>query len=174
MAETTNSPVNDDGGLAQPGQFIAIHPNGNFLYTADSTQISAYGIDTSTGALGVVPGSPFDAPPSMIPNTFAFDSTGVFLYVIDFNNPGVGVGGFLLDNTGTGALLGQVPGSPFALSITTSIVSDPTGAAVYVLGGTTTGGLINIFSITAGTGALTPPASATLTASSNLVISNVQ
>jgi hypothetical protein len=174
MAETTDSPFVDDGGLAQPGQFIAIHPNGNFLYTADSTQISAYTINTSSGDLGAVPGSPFDAPPSMIPNTFVFDSTGGFLYVIDFNDPGVGIGGFSLDNTGTGALLGQVPGSPFALSITQSIVSDPTGGAVYVLGGTTTGGLINIFPITAGTGALTPPASATLTASSNLVISNVQ
>jgi 6-phosphogluconolactonase (cycloisomerase 2 family) len=174
MAETTDSPFVDDGGLAQPGQFIAIHPNGNFLYTADSTQISAYTINTTSGDLGGVPGSPFDAPPSMIPNTFVFDSTGVFLYVIDFNDPGVGVGGFLLDNTGTGALLGQVPGSPFALSITQSIVSDPTGGAVFVLGGNTTGGLINIFTITAGTGALTPPASATLTASANLVISNVQ
>jgi 6-phosphogluconolactonase (cycloisomerase 2 family) len=174
MTETPDSPFVDDGGLAQPGQFIAIHPNGNFLYTSDFSQISAYSINTTTGDLGGIIGSPFDTPPTMFPQFFAIDSTGAFLYVIDGNSPGVGVAGFLLDNTGTGALLGQVPGSPFALSISTSIVSDPLGGAVYVVGGNATGGLINIFPITAGTGALTPPASATLTASSNIVISNVQ
>jgi 6-phosphogluconolactonase len=176
MAEAANSPFTDDGGVANPGRFIAIHPNGNFLYTAEDApgQISFYSIDTTTGALSLVAGSPFNAPPGMIPNTFVFDSTGVFLYAIDLNNPGVGVAGFTIDNTGTGALTGQVPGSPFALPITQSIVADPLGAAVYVLGGTTTGGLINVFTITSGTGALTPPTSATLTASANLVISNVQ
>lgn len=182
MAETTDSPFIDDGGLANPGVFVAIHPNGNFLYTTDTSssavtsEISAYTI-LANGDLGGVPGSPFNTLPSgMIPLTFAFDSTGGFLYVIDSKNPGVGVAGFVLDTGtgGTGALTGQVPGSPFALSITTSIVSDPLGAAVYVSGGNTTGGLINIFPITAGTGALTPPTSATLTAASNLVISNVQ
>jgi 6-phosphogluconolactonase (cycloisomerase 2 family) len=174
MAETTDSPFIDDGGLANPGSFIGIHPNGNFLYTSNLNQISAYSINMTSGDLGGVPGSPFDTPPTMTPEFFAIDSTGAFLYVIDGNSPGVGVAGFLLDNTGTGALLGSVPGSPFALSITTSIVSDPLGGAVYVSGGNTTGGLINIFPITTGTGALTPPTSATLTAASNLVISNVQ
>jgi DNA-binding beta-propeller fold protein YncE len=174
MTETANSPVTDDGGLTNPGVFVAVHPNGNFLFTADLSQISAYSINTTTGALGAVPGSPFDMPATMIPETFAIDSTGKFLYVIDFNDPGVGIAGFPIDSTGTGALQGQVPGSPFALSITTSIVTNPLGPQVYVLGGTTAGGLINIFQITTGTGALTPPTSATLTASSNLVISNVQ
>jgi 6-phosphogluconolactonase (cycloisomerase 2 family) len=174
MTETANSPVTDDGGLANPGVFVAVHPNGNFLFTADLSQISAYSINTTTGALGAVPGSPFDMPATMIPETFAIDSTGKFLYVIDFNDPGVGIAGFPIDSTGTGALQGQVPGSPFALSITTSIVTNPLGPQVYVLGGNTAGGLINIFQITTGTGALTPPTSATLTASSNLVISNVQ
>jgi len=174
MTETANSPVPDDGGLSNPGVFIAVHPNGNFLYTADFSEISGYSINTTTGALGPVPNSPVIMPGTMVPDTFAIDSTGKFLYVIDLNSPGIGIAGFPIDSTGTGALQGQVPGSPFALSITTSIVTNPLGPQVYVLGGTTVGGLINIFQITTGTGALTPPTSATLTASSNLVISNVQ
>ena len=177
-AMTLTQTVNDDGGSAQPGRFIAIHPNGNFLYTTDFSQISAYSVDTTTGDLGVgagaVPGSPFDLPATMDPSFFAIDSTGGFLYVIDFNSPGIGIAGFVLDSTGTGALQGQVPNSPFALSITNAIVSNPLGAEVYVLGGTTTGDLINVYGITTATGALVAPTSSTLTASSNLVISNVQ
>jgi len=174
MTETPNSPFIDDGGLANPGRFIAIHANGKFLYTTDSSQISAYSVNTLTGDLGAVLGSPFNMPANMLPNFFAIDSTGKFLYVIDGNDPGIGIAGFPIDSTGTGALQAQVPGSPFALSITNSIVSNPLGAQVYVLGGNTAGNLINIFAITTATGALVPPTSATLTAESNLVISNVQ
>jgi 6-phosphogluconolactonase (cycloisomerase 2 family) len=174
MTETLNSPFNDDGGSAEPGRFIAIHPNGNFLYTSDSSQISAYGVDTVSGDLSRVVGSPFDMPATMIPEFFAIDSTGKFLYVLDFNDPGVGIAGFPIDSSGTGALQGQVPGSPFALSITNTIVANPLGAQVYVLGGNTEGDLINIYGITVATGALTAPTSATLKAASNLVISNVQ
>jgi 6-phosphogluconolactonase (cycloisomerase 2 family) len=174
MTETLNSPFTDDGGLANPGRFIAIHPNGKFLFTSNFSQISAYSVNTVTGDLGAVPGSPFDTPATMFPSFFAIDSTGKFLYVIDGNDPGIGIAGFPIDSTGTGALQGQVPGSPFALSITNVIVSNPLGAQVYVLGGNTAGNLINIYGITIATGALVAPTSATLTAGSNLVIANVQ
>lgn len=177
-AMTLIQTVDDDGGFAEPGRFIAFHPNGKFLYTTDSTQISAYNVDPVSGNLGVgagaVPGSPFLMPATMVPEFFAIDSTGAFLYAIDVNSPGVGIAGFPIDSAGTGALQGQVPGSPFALSITNVIVSNPLGAQVYVLGGNTEGDLINVYGITIATGALTAPASATLKAESNLVISNVQ
>jgi 6-phosphogluconolactonase (cycloisomerase 2 family) len=173
MTETASSPFNDDGGSAEPGRFIAIHPNGKFLYTTNTSQMSAYGVDSTTGNLSAVPGSPFDMPATMIPEIFAIDNTGGFLYVTDFNDPGIGIAGFPIDSTGTGALQGQVPNSPFALFIANTIVANPLGPEVYVLGGNTEGDLINIFGVAAGTGSLTG-STATLKAQSNLVISNVQ
>ena len=43
--------------------FIAFDPTGKFVYVAnrDSLSISAYAINSSTGALSAVPGSPFTA-----------------------------------------------------------------------------------------------------------------
>src|SRR5260370_26938732 len=81
-----------------------------FAYVANdnSSNVSAYTIDHTTGALTSVPGSPFAA--GSLPFSVAVDSSGKFAYVANFASNNVSA--YTIDRT-TGAL-SPVPGSPFA------------------------------------------------------------
>jgi 6-phosphogluconolactonase (cycloisomerase 2 family) len=84
-----------------------IDPSGKYLLVTNSlsNNISVFQIDTSSGALSQVPGSPFYANAS--PTEMVFTHSGQFVYV---TNPGLGtVTGFSFAN---GALT-PVPNSPF-------------------------------------------------------------
>jgi 6-phosphogluconolactonase len=106
--------VNGDGTLtlnqnptpAGSGPHAAvIDPSGNYLLVTNSlsNNISVFQINTSTGALSEVAGSPFYANASPTEMIFA----GQFVYV---TNPGLGtVTGFSFAS----GVLAQVPGSPF-------------------------------------------------------------
>ncbi|MFY9905679.1 MAG: beta-propeller fold lactonase family protein [Terriglobales bacterium] len=108
--------VNGDGTLtlnqnptpAGSGPHSAvIDPSGSYLLVTNSlsNNISVFQIDSSTGALSQVQGSPFYANAS--PTEIAFTHSGQFLYV---TNPGLGtVTGFSFAN----GVLTQVPNSPF-------------------------------------------------------------
>lgn len=108
--------VNGDGTLtlnqnptpAGSGPHAAIiDPSGKYLLVTNSlsNNISVFQIDTSSGALTQIAGSPFYANAS--PTEMVFTHSGQFVYV---TNPGLGtVTGFAFAN----GVLTQVPGSPF-------------------------------------------------------------
>ena len=147
--------------------FIEAHPNGKFLFTANRGSVAAYVIDSTTGALSYAPGSPFNtASLQVAPLLLTLDATAKFLYVADTGNNGIP--GFTVDSAGA---LTLIDGSPFPGSSVSDLVPNPAGAELYVQIGTS----INVYSIDATSGALTPPTvQAQFFTASNLVIANVQ
>jgi hypothetical protein len=103
------------GGLVALLVFaFAGHAFGNkkpkFAYVANqgSNSVSAYTIDSTTGALRPVPCSPFAAGTN--PFEEAVDPSGKFTYVANYSSEAVSA--YIIDSA-TGALR-PVPGSPFA------------------------------------------------------------
>jgi DNA-binding beta-propeller fold protein YncE len=129
--------VTSAGGLTPiAGSFLvgalplgnAVTPNGRFMYVVnrDSKDISAFEIH-GTGALTVVPGSPFPAGGS--PTGITISADGRFLYTQ--NTEGT-VSALAIGGDGT---LGPIPGSPFAsggLTTWAGTVS-PDGHFLYVV-----------------------------------------
>src|SRR5260370_4074690 len=103
-----------------------------FAYVANenSSNVSAYAIDRTTGALTSVPGSPFAA--GSLPFSVAVDPSGNFAYVANFASNNVSA--YTIDRT-TGAL-SPVPGSPFAATTNPfSVSADPSANFAYVANG---------------------------------------
>jgi 6-phosphogluconolactonase (cycloisomerase 2 family) len=129
----------------------------NFLYVTNLEDqlgtISGYSIDTATGSLTPVPGSPFATSLNSRPFGILFDSfndavNGPYVYVA--LSQASGIAGFSVDPN-TGALT-PVPGSPFLG------VNLPVGLAqfqnfLFAGNGNQT---ISVFNITQSTGALAP------------------
>jgi 6-phosphogluconolactonase (cycloisomerase 2 family) len=120
---------------------IAVSPDSKFLYMAQLTGISVFSIDQNSGALTLLPGSPFAPPDSLTANAriaLAIDPSGRFLYEPQ-EGLARGQGGqiavySLSTSTGTPT---PVTGSPFhiASSISpTAIVADPQGRFVFTGG----------------------------------------
>jgi len=123
---------------------------GKFLYTAnpDATNpsISGFSVDSTSGVLSALSGSPFPIPVS---HYIATDQTGAYLYVIS----GPNIVGYDID-TYTGALT-ALPGFPVSAGANAYSMSiDPTNQFLYVAND----GAANItgFRLEASTGALTP------------------
>jgi 6-phosphogluconolactonase (cycloisomerase 2 family) len=135
---------------------IAVDAGGRFAYTANNEgDVSAYTIDTTTGALTPVTGSPFKAGAGSF--GISVDPSGRYAYVA--NNVSNDVSGFKIDAT-TGAL-STMAGSPFAAGLNpTAAASDPSGTFLYVANGnafgTPGGNTVSAFVIDAATGGLTP------------------
>lgn len=96
---------------AHHGLGVRVAPNGKHLYVNAPTQfgqsfVVAYTINTTTGALTSVAGSPFKVPGQ--DNFMDIDETGNFLYTANGNT----ISGFHINST-TGALT-AVPGSPYS------------------------------------------------------------
>ena len=89
---------------------LAIHPSGKLVYATNvnSASISGFKLDTTTGSLTPVAGSPFPASKDN-PFAAAIDPAGKFLFVPNVNGRNVSV--FAIDAV-TGGLT-QLPGSPF-------------------------------------------------------------
>jgi 6-phosphogluconolactonase (cycloisomerase 2 family) len=105
---------------------MAISPNGQFLYLSSRStagRIEAYTIDSSTGGLSPVDGSPFTTPAS--PKELVLDPSGKFLFVAT----GSGVAAYAVD-AASGALT-AVAGSPFGSSSTAHVVVDASGHFLY-------------------------------------------
>ena len=81
-----------------------------FVYVADyySSDITAYSVDSSTGALTPVDGSPFAAGQN--PFAVTVDPSGKFVYAVNYMSNEISA--YAIDNS-TGALA-PVSGSPFA------------------------------------------------------------
>ena len=142
---------------------ITIHPNGKFAYVAFQNgmfnnqqqpipgSVYAYTIDTATGALTPVAGSPFVAGP--YPLGVAIDPSGRFAFVVDLLVNSISA--YEIDTT-SGALepttVSACGGStPIFLTI------DPSGRFLYSAddGGPDTFSSISVCSIDSATGALT-------------------
>jgi 6-phosphogluconolactonase len=113
---------------------VGPQPNGPgvYLYVADAGRIDALQVNSATGALTTVPGSPFASGT----NTYlTVDPTDHFVFAADEDAPG-GVFAFTID-TSTGALT-AVPGSPFLIGTNSNpvsvgqIVAGSLGSYLYV------------------------------------------
>ena len=94
---------------------MAVDPSGKFLYSGSESGALAYTIDAVTGALSLVAGSPFAAPPGgLTPGAVMCQcvATTTFLYYSDW----LGAGSFYIDsfaiNAATGALTSIGPAGP--------------------------------------------------------------
>jgi 6-phosphogluconolactonase (cycloisomerase 2 family) len=128
-------------GNGGPPLDLAIDPTGKFLYTSASFDdvflpagynIWAFTIDSQTGALTSIPGSPFLTQGNSQPQGIRVDPSGKFLYVA-LSNAG-SIAAFTID--GTTGVLTSVPGSPFATASTEAtqtyeIALAPSGKFLY-------------------------------------------
>lgn len=127
--------------------FIAAHPNGRFVYSANLDGIYAYTVDPSSGELSIVSGSPFSA--GLLPLSLTIDPSGRFIYVI-YGLQG-NIYAYTIDTT-SGALV-SISGSPYATtSPPDNVVIEPSGRFVYAL--VSSLGEYSIFDINKETGAL--------------------
>jgi 6-phosphogluconolactonase len=149
---------------------LAMDSNGKFLYYGSasfggvSEGIGALAVNGTTGALGLVPGSPF--PADDVPVVVHVHPSGHFVYTENVTNSLSvsfalqSVSGFSVDSS-TSALT-PVPGSPFtppANGGVTGFAIHPAGTFLYASTGTAANGIL-AWSIDSTTGALTPlPAS---------------
>ena len=166
----SNGPV----PLVQTGNvpvWAVVDPTNHFVYVtnfADNT-VSAFTLNTATGAIAVVPGAPFLAGTG--PAAAAVDPSGTFLYVANQGTSTIAgsISGYKI-TPGTGVLT-PVPGSPFTTSPTP--LSPQQGIAVtagfvYVSNSNvnninTLANNVSAFSFDPGTGALTQLATSPFT-----------
>jgi len=140
---------------------VLVHPSGRFLYTVNVanlvgtplvTSLSCFSIDSVTGALSPVPGSPFPVGGSNGYTGAGIDPTGKFLFM-STGAPGGGILGWSIDSA-SGALT-AVPNTPVVQGSTTvNVAFSKTGKFVYSSGGL--GGGIHAFVLDQASGNLTP------------------
>jgi len=163
----SNGPV----PLVQTGNvpvWATVDPTNHFVYVtnfADNT-VSAFTLNTATGAIAVVPGSPFLAGTG--PAAAAVDPSGTFLYVANEGTSTIAgtISGYKINANGS---LTAVPGSPFT---TATPLSPQQGIAVtagfvYVSNSNVNNinfsNSVSVFSFDPGTGALTQLANSPFT-----------
>lgn len=138
-----------------------------FVYAAGegSPNISAFQLNTTTGALTAVPGSPFNGRSD--PHALAVDPAGKFLFVANQTANNISV--FAI-NPASGALT-EIPNSPFASGSGSSpnvLTVDATGKFLFVANNTSTlnsaAAEIDVYQIDFATGALTPSPNSSLPA----------
>lgn len=134
-------------GLASPTNGL------NLLYAADGGAVDAFSISGS-GVPSVISGSPFPSGTNLY---LATDPDGEFVFTSVDDPPG-GIFGFTIGSTGG---LTEIPGSPFGIPGQTVANSQPSGIVaneLYVYAALTGSNQVAAFSITSGTGVLTPVA----------------
>ena len=140
---------------------VSVDPSGRFVYVVNGANggggtpgpsISAYTINTSTGALTAISGSPYSTGAHSAPGQATVDPTGEFFYVADQTDNG-GIGNILAYaiNFSTGALT-AVPSSPFTEGVDNpaAVAVDPSGRFLYVTNipdGQETDGYISAYEI---------------------------
>lgn len=166
-----------DQGVDAP-HFLLEHPSLPVLYSANEGSIAALQIDTSSGNLTSVGGSPFSTG-SVVPDFITVDSTSSFIYANDFTTAtqNVDIFGETLDS-GTGALTGDVPGLPIAAPSQTTeifqVLANPAGGNIFAVVEGASTDLVASYTITTPSGALTVPATPTTVAVSNIAVANIQ
>jgi 6-phosphogluconolactonase len=140
---------------------VLVHRSGRFAYTINSNSlpvapipstIAAFSIDQATGALTVLPGSPFATGASNVARTLsigALDPRGRFLYANHTGSNSISV--FAIDPAS--GQLSAVAGSPFVTGLTPSTpVPDPSGKFLFVV--SRGDGTVSSYAIDQNTGAL--------------------
>jgi 6-phosphogluconolactonase len=141
-------------------QGIRVTPDGKFVVVVNqgTSNVSMFSLDSATGALTAVSGSPFstgDSPIAANPAQVAIAPAGGFVFA---GNAGAGGSGSISTYSinASGALT-PVAGSPVALGTpsegTGSLAVDPLGKFVYI---STIPKQLEAFALTQGTGALIP------------------
>lgn len=139
----------DAGTIPPQGQggavYIAITPSDTFAYVSDGlSSVAAYSINSMTGGLTPLAGSPFTA--GVGTSALAMTPNGKFLYVA--TTPAIA--GFSINADGSLTSIGSpvpFPAPPLSISI------DTTGAYLYVLNNASNS--VSIFQINGTTGVLT-------------------
>lgn len=129
---------------------MAFDPNGRFAYVTNqnSSNVSAYSIDATSGALTPVAGSPFAAGAG--PSSVAVDPTGKFAYVTNAGSDNISA--FTIN--ATSGVLTPTTGSPFATgSEPEGVAVNPTGEFAYVTNAASDS--ISAFTVDVTSGALT-------------------
>jgi len=136
-------------GCCTPEKVISDIPNFAYTSNENSNNISAYMLESGTGVLTPVTGSPFTGPSG--PRDSVVELLGKFLYV---SNGGTnGVSGFSIDHT-TG-ILSPISGSPFAGGTgPRGIALAPSGKFLYTANRNTND--VSGYAIDTDTGVLTP------------------
>jgi YVTN family beta-propeller protein len=143
----------DPKALALLSTPLGTYPLGTYLYVANagSDTISAFAVDTSTGAL--TPLSPATFATGKGPSSIAVDSTGRFIYVAN-NGGSNNVSAFSVDHSG---ILTAVAGSPFPAGANPlSLAFGATGKFLYTANPDATNSSISGFSVDLVSGVLTP------------------
>jgi 6-phosphogluconolactonase (cycloisomerase 2 family) len=149
--------------VGNPPSDIAIDPSGSFLFACSGTDdalepghnVWAFTIDSQTGALTPIAGSPFATVENGQPSALRVDPSGHFLYVALYNVNGVAA--FAIDSAN--GSLAAVPGSPFTTASipftqASALATDPSGKFLYVFN--FNGSTIAAFTIDSSGGALSP------------------
>lgn len=149
----TSAPGSPFATGGESADAIAIDPSGTFLYSVASADgaVAAFSIDTSTGALTRIVGSPFPSAPN--PLSMVVDPTGRFVYVATRADKTFAstISGYAIDPA-TG-VLSPLPGSPFpAPESAAALAVDPLGRYLYLTANTA----LTAYAIDAATGALAP------------------
>ena len=151
LTEIAGSPFNIETNPTGPETgpvAVSVDPSGRYAYVANSTDtLSAYTIDSSSGSLSLLTGSPFTTGDN--PGAVTVDPTGRFLYNTNINDDTVS--SFSID-TDTGAL------TPIGVNVAgdapSSIAVDPSGRFVYVANNGFLSFNVSAYSIDPLTGAL--------------------
>jgi 6-phosphogluconolactonase (cycloisomerase 2 family) len=174
LGSIPGSPFATGPGPAQ----VVVDPSDRFVYVSDCDTldqqggISAFTIDSSTGALTPIQGSPFNTDTDG-PDGLVVSPSGKFLFAaVPFYGA---IAAFTIDSS-SGALT-QVTGSPFAVDPNTdpivySIALTPSGNFLYALG--SLDGKVYAFAVDSSTGALTPAAGSPFEIGLELYLSNLR
>jgi 6-phosphogluconolactonase len=180
----SQSPVIIGMGNNAP-HFAVVHPNGNFLITANELTLSSFSIDPNAangGALTQIGGSPFSpggaGDAQVAPLDFALDMSGKFLYVTPEGTVGA-IPGFVSDNivafafdTTAGGMT-PVPMSPFISSSTLDIVANPLLEQMFIVTSNTSSILFGVAPIDASGNLTLPTTSLAVTAEIHPVVVNI-
>ena len=145
LTATSASPFIIGMGNNSP-HFAIVHPNGNFLLTANQVTMSSFSIDpnpTNGGALTQVGGSPFSpagaGDSQVAPLDVVLDKSGGFLFVTPLGTQDGGIPGFTSQNIvgyafdPVGGGLTPVPKTPFLSSSTLNLVADPLAEQLFLV-----------------------------------------
>jgi 6-phosphogluconolactonase (cycloisomerase 2 family) len=151
--EVIGSPFATSSG--QPAaSFFALHPSDKFIYVSNQSlnNIDAFAIDSNSGALAAVSGSPFAT--GTWPGGLAFDAAGQFAYVANRDSDNVYVYSV---NTTSGALTEVLANRTPTGSKPVGFSFSPNKKFAYVVNqdSGTIAGSISAFSVNSSTGALT-------------------
>jgi 6-phosphogluconolactonase (cycloisomerase 2 family) len=136
------TPIAHVGSASQP-KLLVMDTAGGFLYVANagSNNISSFSIDSSTGKLTPVAGSPFFL--GFSPTTMQLAPSGNFLYVSGASTPLGLIAGYSV----SAGVLQRVSDTPTDTSNPQALAIDPTGGFLYAANLGSSGSSISIFTI---------------------------